>query len=338
MFVKRSQVFKRATRCFSNKSIYTPTSLTAAVKTRSVAEDTFEGFVTDRWSIGDAPNGGFLMMMALDAASQCTTHPDPLSCSTTFLNKADENEPVLLQVRRMMMSKSMSILHVTMRQKQVVRSEHTAIFGTLSDSNNPNIRSDGFDHSVKLPVELPPRQDCIYASPGWRKQFGKSLNIVSQTEAYVSPASPAAKGMLRGKTTDHASVTTYLGLSNREIPSLSSMAFFNDAMFPPVLNLTSLGWVPTLQYSVHFWNRPPVPAALETQKENPPSVTKDLEPVVYDECFVRAKFETDYVRNSWLYTDGEIWSHDGSTLLATSRQLARLLSPKASANSLTKDS
>lgn len=322
-----------AKRYFSGKPIYAPTSLTSAVRTRSLAEDTYEGFVTDRWSIGEAPNGGYLMMMALDAASQSTSHPDPLSCQTTFLSKADENEPVLLSVRRMMSSKSMAVLHITMSQKNIVRSEHTAIFGTL----NSGTRDDGFDHSVKVPIALPPRNECIHASPGWRKNFGRALNIVAQTDAYFAPDSPATKGVLKGKRTDHASITTYLGLSNGEIPSLMSLAFFNDAMFPPVLNVSALGWVPTLQYSVHFWNRPPVPAALASGEAaaTPHNITGDHpQPTIYDESYLRCRFETDYVRNSWLYTDGEIWSHDGSTLLATSRQLARLMSPKSTVNKM----
>lgn len=316
----RSYFGRSIARQFSSPA-FAPVSLTTATKTHSLGEDTFEGIITDRWSVGEAPNGGYLMMMALNAASQCTHHPDPLSCTTTFLAKADENEPALFHVRKMMASKSMGVLHITMRQKDTIRCEHTAIFGKLSTSRN-----DGFDHSVKTPIQLPPRHECIHASPGWRKHYGRALNIVSQTDAFISPDSPAARGILKGKTTDHASITCYLGLANREIPTLSSLSFFNDAMFPPVLNVAALGWVPTLQYSVQFWNHPPHPG-------NSASVTSNVkEGTIPDECYVRGHFETDFVRNSWLYTDGEIWSHDGSTLLATSRQMARLFSPKSSVN------
>jgi hypothetical protein len=81
-----------------------------------------------------------------------------------------------------------------------------------------------------------------------------------------------------------------------------------------------------------------VPAALasdESAATAPPIITGDTpQPTIYDESYLRCRFETDYVRNSWLYTDGEIWSHDGSTLLATSRQLARLMSPKSTVNKM----
>ena len=44
--------------------------------------------------------------------------------------------------------------------------------------------------------------------------------------------------------------------------------------------------------------------------------------------WLRTTCAATHVNNGLLYTDGEIWSHDGKVLLATSRQLARILEPK----------
>lgn len=277
-----------------------PASLTDSCRTKRLSETIFEGFITDTWSIGDAPNGGYLMMMAMDAATQSSdSHPDPLSFSALYLAKAEENTPATLTVRKISQSRSTTTLQVTMTQKDIVRSEYTGIFGNFDNM-------EGIDHTVKHAPILPAQpQHCLFASKGLRKALGDKLKIAFQTEMHIAPDSPSISGIFANKKGDRASITAYMGLVSGEIPTLASMAFYNDAMLPPVLNIAELGWVPTLQYTVHFWNRPPA-----------------------DQPLVRIKFETDFVRKSMLYTDAEIWSQDGSTLLSTSRQYARLMVPQ----------
>jgi hypothetical protein len=40
-----------------------------------------------RYSVGDAPNGGYMMSLAITAALECISFPDPLSISGHYVNK-----------------------------------------------------------------------------------------------------------------------------------------------------------------------------------------------------------------------------------------------------------
>lgn len=121
------------------------------------------------------------------------------------------------------------------------------------------------------------------------------------------------------------------------------MALFNDAYPPPVLCLSPLTpWVPTTELTLHCWTRP-TPASSDTG--TPTTTTTHSAPVrgsnvgdgarlcgwvVCAGPWLRVRFVTDVVRGGLLRADGEVWSADGTTLHATSRQLARLLTPRRS--------
>ena len=104
-------------------------------------------------------------------------------------------------------------------------------------------------------------------------------------------------------------------------------------------------WVPTVEYSVQFWGIPTTKSIeLHSQSQSESNVHSNsnnnhhnkLQNNVVDsnECqlvgqeenpWVRAQFITNHVENGMLSTDSQIWSNDGRTLLANSRQLAKLL-------------
>jgi acyl-CoA thioesterase len=267
-----------------------------------VKDQLFRGNITDRWSIGNAPNGGYLMLMAINAAKQCVPHPDPLTVTAFYFNKGIEGAPVDIDVKILSKSRSSSTAYISMAQEGDVKCEYTAVFGSLDHAK-------GFSFSHKSAVQLPPREECFNASTALRKKFGKALQIANETEIRVPQNDPFVTGWLKGKQGDRAALNCWIGLADKRKPCLPSMAFYSDAMPPPILNLKPTNWVPTIELSVHFWNKPPV---LEGE----------------DAQWIRGKFETLYSNNGFLYTDGELWSADGKILLATNRQFARVLEPR----------
>jgi acyl-CoA thioesterase len=265
--------------------------------------------LSDAWSVGDAPNGGFLMYVALQAAThtcQPSHHPDPLSFTAYYISKAQEQSHIDLHVRLIGRSKSSSSVHVTMSQDGVVRSEYMGTFGDLSLMK-------GIDHSTKRSPAMPAPQDCMNASTVLRTMAGDQLKIAKQLELRIPHDDPCAKGFFRGKSGDTASFNAWVSLVDQRLPCLSSMAFFLDALPPPVMNIAMTNWVPTLEYTVHFWQKP---TRSDTLSDNAMH------------HWLRAVYTTSHVNKGLLYTDGEIWSHDGKHLLATSRQLARWMAPK----------
>lgn len=268
---------------------------------------TFTAQVSKKWSIGDAPNGGFLMYLAIKAAAECTgSHVDPLSFTAYYVTKALEDIPAQLNVRIIGKTKSATTVHVTMTQDGAVRSEYMGTMGQLDNMQGPSMSS-------RQAPPLAPLPDCLNASTILRKNFGENLRIANETELRVPKDDPSALGLFRGKKGKEAALSAWASLTDKRPPCLASMAFFLDALPPPVLNVSPTNWVPTLEYTVHFWAKPTLASSQEDQDMH---------------HWLRTTFSTTHVNNGLLYTDGEIWSYDGKTLLGTSRQLARVLEPR----------
>ena len=120
----------------------------------------------------------------------------------------------------------------------------------------------------------------------------------------------------------------------RRWPCLRSMAFFNDAYPAPIQShrgggdkeeggtgggTGSWAWVPSLDLTTHFFERPP---------KQPPAASSLPPSSSSQPPYLRLRFSTSFVRRGLLLCDSEVWAEDSSTLYSTSRQLARLLSPR----------
>jgi acyl-CoA thioesterase len=264
----------------------------------------YRGKVTDNFSVGDAPNGGYLMMMAIKAVKDSIGvqhHPDPLSVTAYYVSKAFENHPVDISVRIISNSRSSTTVSVAMSQDGGTKSEYMAVFGNLS-------KTKGFSFNRKTALTLPPRNECVDATKILRK-YGNHVKLFRELEVFIPSNDPFISGLFKGKPGSEALLRTWVKLADGRNPCLSSLAFYADALPPPVLNLKPSNWVPTLEYTVHFWSHPPVSSSEE-------------------DSWLQGKFETVYSNNGMLYTDAEIWSHDGKSLLATARQLAKVLEPR----------
>ena len=74
-------------------------------------------------------------------------------------------------------------------------------------------------------------------------------------------------------------------------------------------------WVPTIELTTHFWERPP-------KRDAATSSIPSLSP------YLRLRFYVKFVRRGLFMCDSEVWSEDGTALYSSSRQLARVLVPR----------
>lgn len=58
----------------------------------------YNAFIEKSWSIGDAPNGGYLMALAIKAATDCSNHKDALTVTAYYTSKTTENASATLKV------------------------------------------------------------------------------------------------------------------------------------------------------------------------------------------------------------------------------------------------
>ena len=116
-----------------------------------------------QWSIGDAPNGGYLMSLAIEAMSKSTGgHTDMLSCSGYYLNKALEDKDCDVEVRVLNQSRSSSYVESTILQENIPRVKFIASIGNID-------KLKGINHTNETGIALPPLEQCIDANKFIRK-------------------------------------------------------------------------------------------------------------------------------------------------------------------------
>jgi hypothetical protein len=288
---------------FGNRRFSSLSKFDRETEVKRVDNCLYRGRLTDNWSVGDSPGGGYMIMTALKAAKDAigSQHPDPLSITAYYVNKALENHELDISVRTVAKSKSSTTVSMIMSQNGQTKSEYVAIFGNLS-------RNEGFSFNGKVPLNLSPRVECanVTATLQNHSLYGNHVSLFKELEVLLPKNDPFISWMKRGELGEEALLQTWMRFAEKRKPCLLSLAFFADSLPPPVLNVKHSKWIPTYQLTVHFWSHP-------------------IESCSEESFWLQAKFETAFAKNGMLGTDAEIWSHDGKTLLASSRQLARLM-------------
>jgi hypothetical protein len=202
------------------------------------------------WSVGDKPNGGYLLAL-LGRAARATARTaggpawEVLSSSITYLRP-----PALgpASVRTTFLRRGRTAAHVRAVLMQGADDLVDAVFvlGDLPDE--PAIRYDG---TPTFQVAGP--EECVLLTS--QMPTGVYVGIMDVIDQRLDPAtvpftaSPPAAGAvaeLRGWTRF---------VDGRE-PDPLSLLFFIDAIPPATLMIGSTGWVPTLQMSAYARARP----------------------------------------------------------------------------------
>lgn len=246
--------------------------------------------LTDRWSIGTAPNGGYLAVITTKCLAASLPHPDPFSVTTHFLATARPG-PAEVQVEVIRAGRGHSTAQARLLQNgtEVLRS--IGVFGDLSTLSGPT-------HVTSQPPVLPPPEECERGRAGPTS----ALSIADRLDMAMKPG---AVSWMKGAHSGDPELSGWVRLRDGREPDATSLIFFADAFPPPVLNLATVRtpWVPTLELTVHVRARP-APG------------------------YLAARFTTRALIAGYLEEDGELWDSTGQ-LVAISRQLARVQRPAA---------
>ncbi len=270
---------------------------------QSDSKSSFRVLISPDFSVGDVPNGGYLMSLVISASRQTLLNfMDPLSVSVHFFNKVTANIDAEIETQILQVSRSTATIEVSLLQKGQLKLKALGTFGTFGTIQ-------GIDHSTVKAPNLIPVEECVNASEILRETMGNDLNIVKRYDLMLPPQDHYLKALQSCREDGReALMEGWVRFSDLQVPTLKSLSFFCDGIPPPVLCVSPFAWVPTMEYTVHFWERP-----MQTSP------------------WLRVRFVTPFVRSGILHTDGEIWSADGERLLAKSRQLARVLTPRPTA-------
>jgi hypothetical protein len=201
----------------------------------------YAGRVNDRWNVGDKPNGGYLLALALQAAARELPHQDPVTATAHYLRAARVGDvEIAVEVVRAGRSVSTAMIAMSQAGREVVRS--LATFGLLASSSDP-VRY--LASPPRLPEQgIPARADL----PG-----RMHVELVNRFEYAMDPATV---GWAFGQPTGEARMAGRLRFADgRDVDSLA-LAVVVDAFPPAVFNLGAAGWTPTVELTLHVRQRP----------------------------------------------------------------------------------
>ncbi len=205
------------------------------------------------WNIGDNSNGGYALTPVLRAMSSLTPHPDPISVTTHFLRPAAGDTEAEVNAEVIRLGRTVSTLRGSLWQHGKQRLEVMAAFSSLDfgDASGPEIN--------EAPPQIPPPQGCVQ-----RRMLdqGVDLPLLSRVDVCVHP-DHADSGH-----SDQAMIDGWIRFSDGTPPSGLALPFFADALPPSLFPLLgTIGWVPTIELTVHVRRRP-APGWLQVRQES----------------------------------------------------------------------
>lgn len=247
------------------------------------------------WCIGSAPNGGYLLATVLRALRQSLPYEDPITVSSHFyavpeVGEADIEVDVI-RVGRTLARGEARLLQGGVEQMRVL-----AAFGTIGPADSPPVVGYG------RPPTMPPPDEC--ASIGATTPDGRPSPVRQHLEIRYHPDSV---GWASGAPSGKAQVKAWMRLADGSPPNNLLIPFLLDVLPASVYDVGVVGWVPTIELTVHQRARPKAGWLL---------------------CSITCRFAAAGVMEE----NGEVWDDDGR-LIATCRQIALL--PKESMGSNT---
>lgn len=265
-----------------------PSAFDAATETVPGLPGHYIADVSDGWNIGANPNGGYVLALITNALAQESgpAHPDPLTITAHYLRPTSPGRQADIRVELVRKGKRHTHLDAVLVQ-DTERVRVLAAFGNLEEAVGPSmVRSE--------PPPLPEPEQCPARMPN-----PGAVGISSFLDQFDTRLSPTT-GWLTGNRTGVPEVVGWTRFAGGREPDVLSLPLFADAFPPAVFELGDVGWVPTIELTVHVRARP-APG------------------------WLRARFHTRFLVDGYLEEDGEVWDSTGR-LVAESRQLAMLLS------------
>ncbi len=241
--------------------------------------------VSGHWNIGTNPNGGYLAAIALRALRRLGPHPDPISVTTHFLRPGTAGAAAEVITELIREGRTITTARATLTQDGTPRLEMIA---SLADLTAPA----DVDHALTIaPPSIPPPSECVLRSG---VEQGIELPILDRLDIMID-ADQAAAG--RAGT---AAVSGWIRLGDGAEPDVLALLLFADAFPPSLFGLLGVvGWVPSIELTVHVRRRPA-------------------------SGWILGQFSTSDLHRGRMIENGALWDESGA-LVAQSRQIGLLL-------------
>ena len=279
-------------------------------------QKSYEVVLSSDFSVGNAPNGGYLMNIAIAAGVSAGDSDGPvLAANGYYVMKAEEaiTATILCNVLKSK-ANGPTTVEVVISQKKTVRCKFLVTIGSHKTEHTLE------NNCCITAPKLPQPGECKDATSVLRNLLGNDLKVAKQFDFKVANNSIFAQSVLKDVASHDgpAEYEGWLKFSHQRKMCPRALAFMLDALPPPIhiiSPITSSLWVPTINYGVHIWN-----------DDNTHSAHNSLSRL--SEVWYPFRFKSPCVINGFVQTDGAIWSPCGTILLATSRQMARVFPPR----------
>jgi acyl-coenzyme A thioesterase PaaI-like protein len=213
-------------------------------------EGVFEANVHERWTVGDKPNGGYLLALLGRAARVTGRGADgppweALSSAITYL-RPPALGPAAVTTTLLRRGRSAAQVRAVLSQHGADVVEATYVLGELPE--RPAVRYD-----ATPPLHVPEPEDCVRLPP--QIPGGVQVGVMEVTELRLDPATlPFAETTPTRGT--RAELRGWSRFTDGREPDPLALLYFNDAIPPATFMIGSTGWVPTLQMSAYVRARP----------------------------------------------------------------------------------
>ena len=225
-------------------------SFDAATEVRATGDPhEFEAAVHPLWTVGDKPNGGYLMAL-LGRAARATGREEGstweiVSSAITYL-RPPELGPASITTTLLRRGRSAAQVRAVLRQHDTDVVEATSVVSDLPAQGHSR-------YDATAPLTAPPPEDCPPLPP--RIPDGPKVGVMEVTELRLDPATPPF-GAAPAPAEARAELQGWTRFADGRNPDPLSLLFFNDAIPPATFRIGSTGWVPTLQMSAYVRARP----------------------------------------------------------------------------------
>lgn len=207
-------------------------------QTTAMGDGRYKATLTDNWSIGNVPNGGYSMAVLANAMRDFSDYDAPVLMSANYCGRLGAGE-LDIQIERMAQSRQFDRLQINAEQngKTALRA-----WGTLMQSYQ-----DAPSHEQPAP-DLPALDDCTdhAATPG--------MNI---HQRFHMRFDPETAGWLQQRTTPRSQIQGWIQLAEPEPWTPESMMLVADAFPPSIFASRGMtGWVPTIELNVQILKVP----------------------------------------------------------------------------------
>ncbi len=250
-----------------------------------ISENTFRGHVVSGWNIGGNPNGGYLLSIVTSAIAECVGHQDPLSFTTHYLRPGVPDTDCEITVDVVRTGRTLTTVRATVIQEGKQRLEVMAAYGDLDTPV-------GFDSDITVPMpEMPVPEACIPRSGDLQSI---DIAMVNKIDVLLHPE------QARPGDSNLPEMSGWIAFKDGRPADTRALLLFCDTFPPsPISKLGPVGWVPTIELTVHIRRRP-APG------------------------WVLGKFVTDDLVEGRMIESGWLWDSEGQ-LVAQCRQIGLVL-------------